>query len=79
METLHSCYGNLWKEEITLINPLTTDDKCTCHSTLVACYPLVQSVLKKILCKVGLGLMSSTRQPSLVAVERPCLALAGPC
>ena len=25
----------------------TTDDECTCHATLAACYQLVQSVLKK--------------------------------
>ena len=29
-----------------LINPLTTDDACTHHATLSACYQLVQSVLK---------------------------------
>ena len=28
------------------VNPLTTDDKCTCHATLAACYQLAQSVLK---------------------------------
>ena len=28
------------------INPLTTDDECTRHATLAACYQLVQSVLK---------------------------------
>ena len=28
------------------INPLTTDDECTHHVTLAACYQLVQSVLK---------------------------------
>ena len=27
-------------------NPLTTDDECTCHATLAACYQLAQSVLK---------------------------------
>ena len=27
-------------------NPLTTDDECTRHATLVACYQLAQSVLK---------------------------------
>ena len=27
-------------------NPLSTDDKCTGHATLVACYQLAQSVLK---------------------------------
>ena len=27
-------------------NPLTTDDECTHHATLAACYQLVQSVLK---------------------------------
>ena len=29
-----------------LINPLTTDDECTYHATLAACYQLAQSVLK---------------------------------
>ena len=28
------------------INPLTTDDECTYHATLAACYQLAQSVLK---------------------------------
>ena len=28
------------------VNPLTTDDECTRHTTLTACYQLVQSVLK---------------------------------
>ena len=28
------------------VNPLTTDDKCTCHATLAASYQLAQSVLK---------------------------------
>ena len=28
------------------VNPLTTDDECTCHETLAACYHLAQSVLK---------------------------------
>ena len=27
-------------------NPLTTDDECTRHETLAACYQLAQSVLK---------------------------------
>ena len=28
------------------VNPLTTDDECTRHATLAACYQLAQSVLK---------------------------------
>ena len=30
----------------SLINPLTTDDECTRHASLAACYQLAQSVLK---------------------------------
>ena len=29
-----------------VFNPLTTDDECTCHATLAACYQLAQSILK---------------------------------
>ena len=28
------------------LNPLTTDDECTRHETLAACYQLAHSVLK---------------------------------
>ena len=28
------------------LNPLTTDDECTRHATLAACYQLAQSILK---------------------------------
>ena len=31
---------------VVLVNPLTTDDECTRHETLAACYQLAQSVLK---------------------------------
>ena len=40
---MHTCK---WMFHITLINPLTTDDECTLHATLAACYQLAQSVLK---------------------------------
>ena len=40
----------IWKwsgnEDIMVVNPLTTDDECTCHATLAARYQLVQSILK---------------------------------
>ena len=29
------------------VNPLTTDDECTCYETLASCYQLAQSVLKQ--------------------------------
>ena len=32
--------------KLVTVNPLTTDDECTCHATLVACYQLVETVLK---------------------------------
>ena len=37
--------------------PLTTDNGCTCHVTLAACYELAQSVLKigLMLAKGGIG------------------------
>ena len=65
------------------VNPLTTDDECTCHATLAACYQLVQSVLKTgfVLAKGwdrGSHDMLCTWQLSWLAVERPWLALAGP-
>ena len=34
-----------WEREIVL-NPITTDDKCTHHATLATCYQLAQFVLK---------------------------------
>ena len=37
------CYN---QEDCIDVNPLATDDKCTCHETLAACCQLVQSVLK---------------------------------
>ena len=41
------CVRNGYSVRSTLyINPLTTDDECTCHATLVACNQLAQSILK---------------------------------
>ena len=31
---------------VQMFNPLTTDDECTRHETLAACYQLAQSILK---------------------------------
>ena len=37
------------------VNPLTTDDECTRHETLAACYQLAQSILKIGFKKSGIG------------------------
>jgi len=69
-------------------NPLTTDDECTCHVTLAACYQLAQSVLKIgfVLAKKG-GIrgggwvhreLPCTWQLPWLAVEKPWSALAWP-
>ena len=66
------------------VNPLTTDDECTRHETLAACYQLAQSVLK-----IGFALAKKggevgglqrgvpcTWQLPWLAVEKPWSALA---
>ena len=40
--TLESMSTHLFEKAL---NPLTTDDECTCRETLAACYQLAQSVL----------------------------------
>ena len=41
------CVRNGYGVRATLyINPLTTDDECTRHVTLAACYQLAQTILK---------------------------------
>jgi len=62
----------------TFFNPLTTDDECTRHATLAACYQSAQSVLK-----IGGGgwvhpeLLCTWQLPWL-AVEKPWSAPAWP-
>ena len=41
---VHSCSVQL--ECNAYVATRTTDDECTCHATLAACYQLAQSVLK---------------------------------
>ena len=70
------------------INPLTTDDECTCHATLAACYQLAQSDLKigfTLAKKVGKGEVGGfqhgvpcTWQLPWLAIRKPWSALAGP-
>ena len=71
------------------VNPLTTDDECTCHATLAASYQLAQSVLKIGFAlaskKGGIGGVGWVSARSAVhmaadwlAVEKPWLALAWP-
>ena len=67
------------------VYPLTTDEQCTHHATLVACYQFAQSILK--LCankKVGQGevgecshYMSCRWWLSWLDVEKPWSALGG--
>ena len=66
-------------------NPLTTDDECTRHENLAACYQLVQSVLKigfalaKMVAEGEVGRdMLCIWQLSWLPVEKPWLALAEP-
>ena len=70
------------------VNPLTTDDECTRHATLTACYQFAQSVLKTgsaLAERVGQGEvgghshdMLCTWRLSWLAVEKPWSALAWP-
>ena len=69
------------------LNPLTTDDKCIRHGTLVACYQLAQCILKigfALVKKVGYGELGGFQhrvackwQLPWLAVENPWLAPAG--
>ena len=66
-----------------LLDPGTTDDECTCHATLAACYQLAQSVLRFCASKNGRWAGISHDFPctwwlSWLAVEKPLLATAGP-
>ena len=76
IHTIHKLYFN------------PTDDECTRHATLTACYQLAQSVLKigsALAERVGQGEvgghshdMPCTWRLSWLAVEKPCSALAWP-
>ena len=76
---------NIFAQYLTL-NPLTTDDQCTRHANLAACYKLAQPVLKigfALAKKVGLGKVGGiqhrvlcTWQLPWLAVEKPWSALA---
>ena len=80
------CYGFLHSH--MLINPLTTDGKCTCHTTLATHYQLAQSVFEDRFWtskKGGIGGggqfqhgVLCTWQLPWLAVEKPCSALACP-
>ena len=82
-------YGSLWEIEITGEYPnvsittltkqsLTTDDECTCHATLVACYQLAQSVLKigsTLAERVGQGEVGGFQHGMLCTWQLPWLAV----
>ena len=44
-QTINKPYFDLCTVSAYQFNPLTTDDECTYHATLAACYQLAQSVL----------------------------------
>ena len=52
-----------------LINPLTTDNECTCHGILAACYQLVKSVLKIGFCASKQDEME--RWANMIAIRHP--------
>ena len=56
---------------VVINNPLTTDDKCTPHATLTACYQMAQSVLSALAEKVGQGEVGRCH-PERVTVHGSC-------
>ena len=65
----------------SLINPLTTDDECTRHASLAACYQLAQSVLKigfALGKKVGYGEVGRFQHGVLCTWQLPWLAIEKP-